>query len=150
MTTTLSGSKDRTRTDELPGLLRHLNFEIGVDDVLSIADVAALTGNTQHTLRYYERIGLVEVGRDDGSRRAYSAESLSRILFITRLRASAMPIRDIRRYVEMVARGEGSTTERLSLLEAHRDRVRRQLGQLEAALDVIDFKITMYGGGLAP
>lgn len=149
MTTTL-GSKDQTGTGELPDLLRHLDIEIGVDDVLSIAEVAGLTANTQHTLRYYERIGLVDVDRDSGGRRAYSAESVSRILFISRLRASAMPIRDIRRYVEMVARGDDSRAERLTLLEAHRDHVRRQMAQMQAALDVVDFKITMYGGGLAP
>jgi len=148
MTTTLG--KDRTGTGELPDLLRHLDIEIGVDAVLPIAEVAGLTGNTQHTLRYYERIGLVEVGRDGGGRRAYSPESVSRILFISRLRASAMPIRDIRRYVETVGRGDGSRSERLALLEAHRGRVRQQMAEMQSALDVIDFKITMYAGGLAP
>lgn len=50
----------------------------------------------------------------------------------------------------MVGRGDGSRSERLALLEAHRGRVRQPMAEMQSALDVIDFKITMYAGGLAP
>ena len=73
-------------------------------DVLTIADVAARTGVTAHTLRYYERIGLLDVGRDDGGRRAYSATTSGRVVFLTRMRLSDMPIRDLQRYVALVER----------------------------------------------
>ena len=130
----------------MPDLLRHLEIELGPDDLLPISAVAELTGNTQHALRYYERIGLVEVARDSGGRRAYDADSIARVVFVSRLRASAMPIRDIARYVALAEQGPSTEPQRLALLVAHRDRVRDQIATMQAALDVVDFKITIYGG----
>lgn len=117
---------------------------------LPIAEVSALTGITAHTLRYYERIGLVSVARDGGGRRSYDREALGRVVFITRLRMSDMPIRDIQRYVEMVELGESTVAERLDLLHAHRASIQSRMADLEWALAVIDYKITTYGGNCSP
>jgi DNA-binding transcriptional MerR regulator len=141
--------RDEPTQQDQPDLLRLLDVEVGPEETLSIAEVAELTGNTQHTLRYYERIGLVVVDRDIGGRRVYRTASVGRVLFITRLRASAMPIRDIHRYVELVELGDHTAPQRLALLLAHRDHVRRQMAQMQASLEVIDFKITIYSGGSA-
>lgn len=67
-------------------------------------EVAEITGVCAHTFRYYERIGLVEVDRDAGGRRVYDPEALARGVFVTRLRMSDMPIRDIARYLELLNR----------------------------------------------
>ncbi|MGI8722018.1 MAG: MerR family transcriptional regulator, partial [Geodermatophilaceae bacterium] len=74
-------------------LVRSLDLPPGLGNALPIAEVSVLTGVTAHTLRYYERIGLVSVGRDGGGRRSYDRETLGRVVFITRLRMSDMPIR---------------------------------------------------------
>ena len=113
---------------------------------LSIAEAAERTGVTAHTLRYYERIGLVDVPRDHNGRRQYGEPDLARIVFITRLRLTEMPIRDITRYVGLVREGAGTEPERLAILEAHRDAVRVRIAELSGALGVIEFKITVYGG----
>jgi DNA-binding transcriptional MerR regulator len=113
---------------------------------LSIAEVAELTGVTAHTLRYYERIGLVDVPRDDAGHRAYGQAEVGRVVFITRLRMTAMPIRQIQAYFRLVAQGEGTEAERLDLLERHRADVMARLDDLRSALAVIDFKIALYGG----
>lgn len=115
--------------------------------LLSIAEVAERTGITAHTLRYYERAGLLSVGRDASGYRAYTAEDYSRVVFLTRMRTTGMPIRDLQRYVALVAAGESTVPERLALMHAHRERVRTRIDDLGAALDVIDFKIATYGGG---
>jgi DNA-binding transcriptional MerR regulator len=117
---------------------------------LTIAEVAELTGVTAHTLRYYERIGLLHVGRQDSGHRRFSEHDVNRVVFIGRLRATAMPIRDIQRYFELVEAGPSTEAERLQLLLAHRDSVRTRLHELEAALDAIDFKISRYGGSCTP
>lgn len=117
---------------------------------LSIAEVAERTGVTAHTLRYYERIGLVSVPRDAAGRRVYGDDELARIIFVTRLRLTAMPIRDIQAYFALVAAGPGNEAERLALLEAHRDRVKARINDLESALGVVEFKIATYGGACAP
>ncbi len=48
-----------------------------------VAGVAGVTGVSAHTLRYYERIGLVQVGRDAGGRRVYDPEALALVVFVT-------------------------------------------------------------------
>jgi DNA-binding transcriptional MerR regulator len=116
----------------------------------TIAEAAQQTGHTAHTLRYYERIGLLDVGRQVSGHRRFSTNDLDRVVFIGRLRATAMPIRDIQRYFALVAGGPSTEDERLALLEAHRSIVRDRLHELESALDAIDHKIAYYGGSCAP
>jgi DNA-binding transcriptional MerR regulator len=120
------------------------------DVALTIAEAADRTGVTAHTLRYYERIGLLTVPRDTAGHRVYTQEELNRVVFITRLRLTAMPIRDIQAYFRLVAEGPGNEDRRLALLERHRDRVKSHITELESALGVIEFKITTYGGFCEP
>jgi DNA-binding transcriptional MerR regulator len=114
----------------------------------SIAEVAEKLGLSAHTLRYYERIGLLDVARDRSGRRQYTDADVSRVLFITRLRSTAMPISRIQHYFALVAAGDGTERERLALLEHHREEVRARLAALEEALAAIEFKIAVYGGNL--
>jgi DNA-binding transcriptional MerR regulator len=120
------------------------------EQTYTIAEVAERTGVTAHTLRYYERIGLLDVGRQASGHRRFSTHDLNRVVFIGRLRATAMPIRDIQRYFALVAGGPSTEDERLALLEAHRSIVRDRLHELESALDAIEHKIAYYGGSCAP
>src|SRR5579859_799122 len=88
---------------------------------LTIADAARASGLSAHALRYYERAGLLDpVDRDASGHRRYDEQDLERIRFPTKLRATGMPIRDVRRYAELIRRGDGTEAERLALLEAHR------------------------------
>ena len=112
---------------------------------LTIAEVAERTGLTRHTLRYYERDGLMlGVGRAGSGHRRYSECDLGWIELITKLRATGMPIREVRRYAELVRAGDGNEDERLALLRAHRERVRAQLDAMAAYLGAIDVKISYY------
>ena len=143
MTTTVEDALDRMRRQDTappePG------------SSLSIAEMAERTGVTAHTLRYYERIGLLDgVARDASGYRAYSASDYGRVLFLTRLRMTGMPIRELQRYVALVGAGEATVDERLAMLLAHRESVRAQLAELQFALDTIDFKIASYGGNCVP
>jgi DNA-binding transcriptional MerR regulator len=135
-----------TTEGELPSLTVELVRDLEVHEQMTIADVAELTGLSAHTLRYYERIGLVEVPRDAAGRRLYDREAVGRVVFITRLRDSDMPIAAIARYVELVKQGPHTEPERLALLEAHREDILNRLRDLQGALAVVDYKITTYGG----
>ncbi|GAA4787726.1 MerR family transcriptional regulator [Actinomycetospora chlora] len=135
-----------TTEGELPPLTTELVRDLDLPDHLAIAEVAALTGVSAHTLRYYERIGLVDVARDASGRRSYDRDSVGRVVFITRLRDSDMPIAAIQRYVGLVKQGPDTEPERLALLEAHREDILNRLRDLQAALAVVDYKITTYGG----
>src|ERR1700685_2015297 len=112
---------------------------------LTIAEAAERTGLTRNTLRYYERDGLMlGVARADSGHRRYSERDLGWIELITKLRATGMPIREVRRYAELVRAGDGNEGERLALLRVHREQVRAQLDTMAAYLDAIDMKISYY------
>lgn len=114
--------------------------------MLTIAEVAEKTGLTPDTLRYYERDGLMArpVVRSSSGHRRYAKADLDWIVLITRLRATGMPIRDIRRYTALVRAGDGNEAERLDLLHAHRQLVLTRLAEVTAHLEAIDVKIGIY------
>jgi DNA-binding transcriptional MerR regulator len=118
---------------------------------LSIGDAAHRTGVSVHTLRYYERAGLVisPVDRTATGRRRYHALDLDWIWICTSLRNTGMPIRTIRRYAELVAAGDGNEAERLALLEAHRAEVAAQLAAIQQTMSLIDHKVDTYRTRLA-
>ncbi|MFJ7218046.1 MerR family transcriptional regulator [Amycolatopsis sp. NPDC098790] len=117
---------------------------------LTIAEAARRTGVSAHTLRYYERAGLVvtQVDRTSGGRRRYRKLDLDWIKICTKLRATGMPIKLIRRYAELVSAGRGNEEERLALLETHRADVLARLEELQENLKLIDRKIGVYRGRL--
>ncbi len=114
---------------------------------LTIQQMAEATGLSAHTLRYYERVGLMiqSVGREDGNGyRAYTWEHVQWIGFVKRLRSTGMPIRDIQRYTELMRQGDGTTVERMQLLKQHRVRVEARLQEEQQHLAAIDKKIVDY------
>ena len=115
-------------------------------DALSISDAARAAGVSAHTLRYYERAGLMleRVGRADSSHRRYSDEEIRWVTLLTKMRSTGMPIRRIREYADLVRAGDGNETERLALLEAHRTAVLEQLDTIRSNLEAIDYKIAIY------
>jgi DNA-binding transcriptional MerR regulator len=118
---------------------------------VTIAEAARRTGVSAHTLRYYERAGLVvsPVDRTSGGRRRYRQLDLKWITICTKLRATGMPIKGLRRYAELVAAGPGNEADRLALLEDHRARVLARLAEIQENLKVIDHKIAVYRGSMA-
>lgn len=118
-------------------------------DGLTIAEAARRTGVSVHTLRYYERAGMVAtVDRTTGGRRRYQQADLEWIVVCTKLRATGMPIKGIQRYAQLVSAGHGNEEERLALMEAHRADVIAKIAQLERNLTLIDHKIDVYRGRL--
>jgi DNA-binding transcriptional MerR regulator len=117
---------------------------------VTIAEAARRTGVSVHTLRYYERAGLVvtTVDRTASGRRRYRQLDLDWIKVCTKLRATGMPIKTIRRYAELVSAGRGNEEERLALLESHRAEVLAKLAELRENLELIEHKIDVYRGRL--
>jgi DNA-binding transcriptional MerR regulator len=102
-----------------------------------------------HTLRYYERAGLLTpIERNGSGHRRFSPQDVEWVVVCTKLRATGMPIRRIRQYAELVRAGDGNEEERLALLEAHREDVRARLREVRRNLELIDYKIDLYRGRL--
>lgn len=113
---------------------------------MTITEVADLLDISAHTLRYYERAGLVEVDRDSSGHRSYRPEAVRRLVFLTRMRLSGMGMRDLQHYVALVDRGDDTVPERLDMLLEHRDTIRRQIRELTLSLAATEYKIATYGG----
>ncbi|MBN9178335.1 MAG: MerR family transcriptional regulator [Microbacterium sp.] len=122
-----------------------------IHDGVSIAEAAAATGVSTHTLRYYERAGLMltPVDRASSSHRRYSDGDIGWVRFLTRLRWTGMPIAVMRRYTELVREGDSTIAQRRELLVAHREAVRAQLTEITASLAAIDHKIDIYDKEIA-
>jgi DNA-binding transcriptional MerR regulator len=117
---------------------------------LTISDAARVSGVSAHTLRYYERAGLLDpIDRAASGHRRYAEEDLARIQFLSKLRSTGMPIRTIREYAELMRSGDHTHAERMALLEAHRDAVRAQLAETARNLELIERKIDFYRERLA-
>jgi DNA-binding transcriptional MerR regulator len=117
---------------------------------LTIADAAREAGISAHTIRYYERAGLLSpVPRNGSGHRRFTPADLEWVVVITKLRATGMPIRRIREYAELVWEGDGNEAERLALLEAHREDVLRRLDEVRRNLELVDWKIGLYRDRLA-
>ncbi|RAN99090.1 MerR family transcriptional regulator [Micromonospora noduli] len=121
------------------------------DGGLSIGQVAQRTGLSVHTLRLYEREGLLasEVRRDGSGRRVYSAWDVEWLANCVKFRASGMPLTRISRLAQLVREGSGNEAERLKLLREHQRYITDQLTQLHDCLDLINVKVASYEKHLA-
>lgn len=112
---------------------------------LTIKEVAALSGFSSHTLRYYERVGLLgSISRVRSGHRRYSEQDIAWIEFLGRLRTTGMPIRKMKRFADLRRDGDVTLSARRALLQEHRSEVRRRVAKLEGDLKVIDDKVELY------
>ncbi len=112
---------------------------------ISIKEAAVETNLSAHTLRYYERIGLLpNIARDSNGQRRYTADNLGAILILIKLRATGMPIGIMQRFVQLLEMGDKAVAERRALLEAHEKAVRANIVELETNLEAIITKIGIY------
>ncbi|MEU9998858.1 MerR family transcriptional regulator [Streptomyces sp. NPDC050848] len=111
----------------------------------TISEVAALTGLSAHTLRWYERIGLMpHVDRSHTGQRRFAQRDLDWLAFVGKLRLTGMPVAVMVRYAELVREGDHTREERRELLETTRRDVLSRITELQDALAVLDFKIGHY------
>ncbi|WP_046502787.1 MerR family transcriptional regulator [Streptomyces odonnellii] len=114
-------------------------------DRYTISEVAAYTGLTAHTLRWYERIGLMpHVDRSHTGQRRFSNQDLDWLAFVGKLRLTGMPVADMVRYAELIRVGDETFEERQELLERTRRDVLRRIEELQDTVAVLDHKIGFY------
>ena len=114
-------------------------------ELLTINQAAQLSGLSAHTLRYYERIGLLDpVGRASNGHRRYTAKDLAWLDFLTRLRTTDMPICQMQEFAALRRQGDATIAQRIALLEAHQQAVQSQIAELQRNLEAITGKIKYY------
>lgn len=114
-------------------------------EALTIQEASEKTALSAHTLRYYERIGLLEApDRAASGHRRYGEGDLEWLTLLKRLRATGMPIREMQHYADLVRQGDESVTARRELLEDHQRTLHRQRGEIDATLAALDRKLMIY------
>lgn len=110
----------------------------------SIGEFSKVTGLGIHTLRYYEHENLIIPLRNASNRRRYSEKDIAWIAFIKRLKATGMPIKEIKKYAVLRAKGDVTLSERMEMLIQHRQSLNEQIRQLQEHEAMLDEKIAFY------
>ncbi|WP_054816035.1 MerR family transcriptional regulator [Nocardia arizonensis] len=113
----------------------------------SIGEVSTRSGLSRDTLRWYERIGLMDyIGRDHTGRRRFSDRDLQWLTLIGRLRTTGMSVADMVRYAELVRLGDSTMPQRLEMFRKTRAEVLAKIDELRQTVAVLDYKIAIYQG----
>lgn len=116
-----------------------------MDSHLSIDEVAKRTGLTAHTLRYYERIGLIApVARATGGQRRYAASDLAWIEFLLRLRTTHMPIGKMQTFAQLRGAGDATVPQRRQMLEEHLQEVLAEIEAMRQTASTLQAKVEYY------
>ena len=112
---------------------------------VSIEEAAGRTGVSPHTLRYYERIGLLApITRGPGGHRRFTETEIGAVVFLTLLRQTGIPIRDMQRFIELTRAGDGTIGDRVEVLTNHRTELVGHIALLRRHLAALDNKIGIY------
>lgn len=112
---------------------------------LSIGELAQNSGVSQHTLRFYEKAEvLAPATRAANGHRRYLASDVAWLAFVLRLKATGMPLSEIKQYAALRAQGQKTVPQRLAVLELHRERLAINIQELSNNLAALDDKIGVY------
>lgn len=111
---------------------------------MKIGEVARRTGLSIDTLRYYEKLGLIDPPWRQGGQRAYDDNIVKWLNFIKLLKATGMPLADVEAYARLRREGERSSTERREMLEHQRAVVLAKIAELQECVELLDYKIMNY------
>jgi DNA-binding transcriptional MerR regulator len=116
----------------------------------SIQQVADQSGLSIDTLRYYERIGLLEpVGRTSSGHRRYRQKDIDWLALLINLRETGMPIAQMLHFAELRRQGDATAAERLLILEQHQHSLEQQIQKLEQHMRILQLKIAHKRASLA-
>jgi DNA-binding transcriptional MerR regulator len=116
---------------------------------MKIAEVSEKYAITADTLRYYERIGLIEtVNRNSGGIREYGERDLKRVEFIKCMRSAGLPIEVLIEYIGLVNKGDATIEARRQILKDQRLRLTAKMDEMQKTLDLLDYKISVYDNAL--
>jgi len=112
---------------------------------MKIAEVSQQYGLSSDTLRYYERVGLIQpVHRSENGIRDYTELDLRRVDFIKCMRSAGLPIEVLIEYVGLVQQGDKTIETRKEILIEQRELLMARMKEMQNTLDILDHKIEVY------
>ena len=110
-----------------------------------IGEIAQKTGLSVHTLRYYEKEGLLPfVQKNKSGLRIYTDKDIGWISLINCLKSTGMPLKGIKQYIDWFLMGNSTLEQRLNMFKQQKTHIQEQLKQMHRHLDKINYKITLY------
>ena len=110
-----------------------------------ISEVSKRSGLSIHTLRYYEKEGLLtNITRNGSGRRVYSNADLVWLSWIQRLKSTGMSLEDIKRFSDLRSLGDSSIADRKHMLIEHSRKLKSAIQRLQDELDIVDYKVGAY------
>ena len=111
----------------------------------TIQDVSKKTGLSAHTLRYYEKEGLISgIERSQGGFRQYSDEDMEALWLICCLKNTGMPLHEIAQFLALTRQGDQTLGERVELLRVHRENVVQRMAEMQKYLDKVTWKLNFF------
>ncbi len=112
----------------------------------ALQEVVQRSGLSEHTLRYYERIGLLDSVKRDGSsgHRRYTAEDVRNIETLACLRTTGMSIEDMRTYFALLKDGKAAADQQLALFEAQKKALEQEMAQKREHLRYLEHKVAFW------
>lgn len=111
----------------------------------SIGDVAKRTGLTPHTLRYYEKEGLLlDISRKSNGLRVFGDDDIEWLGIISCLKDTGMSIANIKQYMALCKDGRDSIETRKELFKTQRQHIKNQIARLNQHLETAQYKIWYY------
>ena len=114
-------------------------------NVITIGELAQLSGLTTHTIRFYESVGVIRPnGRAANGHRRYHSNDVLWLEFVLRLKLIGMPLAEIKQYADLRTQGDTTLHSRLTMLKLHRERLVAKMDELSECANVLDDKIRTY------
>ncbi|WP_326949211.1 MerR family transcriptional regulator [Amycolatopsis sp. NBC_01307] len=113
---------------------------------LTILEASRRSGLSEPTLRYYEQIGLIgPVPRDPSSgHRRYDAAAMDVLDSLGCLRSAGLRVEDLRRYLDLLARGDAAAAEQRELFDHHAGRLEAEIERLTLRLEYLRLKARLW------
>ena len=110
----------------------------------TIGQISEMFNIPVSTLRYYDKEGLFPNIKRDSNIRKFDVSEIETLRMIECLKKSGMEIKDIRRYMDLCAKGSSTYSERRAMFEKQRESVENEIKRLEKTLAMLKFKCWYY------
>ncbi|MBB3128415.1 DNA-binding transcriptional MerR regulator [Paenibacillus rhizosphaerae] len=116
-----------------------------MNEEFTIGQVAEKTGLPIHTIRYYEKEGILPfIKRNESGRRIFEYEDIQWINLLNCLRDTGMPIAQLKDYADLTLQGDPTGEKRLEILKKQKEKIEEQVNILKSHIELLNLKMEWY------
>ncbi|MBB6732819.1 MerR family transcriptional regulator [Cohnella zeiphila] len=116
-----------------------------MNEEFTIGQVAEKTGLSIHTIRYYEKEGILPIiKRNKSGTRIFEYEDIQWINLLNCLRNTGMPIAQLKEYADLTLEGDQTGEKRLEILKKQKEKIEEQVNTLKSHIDLLNLQMEWY------